>query len=445
MRIAVLGLGYVGLTTAVGLAEMGHETVGYDIDTIRTDRIAIGELPFYEPGLAELLQKNLNNYRFSISRNGYQAIQASEVIFICVGTPLVNNMIDVSMVEAAADTIGRALHGRGQYSVIVVKSTVIPGTSYNIVRGILSAHLDDTEFSVCMNPEFLREGRALQDFLNPDRIVIGESNARGGSVLHDVYKSFKCPIIHTTLENAEMVKYASNALLATLISFSNEIASLCEVIPKTDVQTVLDILHLDRRLLPQIDGQHLKLEIASYLWAGCGYGGSCLPKDTQALVSFGQSVDIAMPVLQGVIDINRQRPKVLVDMAMAKLGNLSGKVITILGIAFKPGTSDIRESPALFVIRDLLSHGAIVRAYDPLAELEFRDVTACENLHSALTDSDAAIICTAWHEFVVADWHSLSQVMKTPIIFDGRGILNPEHLPENVFYRRIGKKYNTFA
>lgn len=445
MQIAVLGLGYVGLTTAVGLAEIGHEVVGFDIDANHSGRIAAGEVPFYEPGLPELLQNHLKSHRFSISRNVNQAVQASEVIFICVGTPLANNSIDLSMVKAATDTIGHALRGKDAYSVIAVKSTVTPGTSYNIVREILSTHLDAANFGVCMNPEFLREGRALQDFLNPDRIVIGELDARAGLLLHSVYALFECPIIHTTLENAEIVKYASNAFLATLISFSNEIASLCEAIPRTDVQTVLDILHLDRRLLSKCDDQYLKPEILSYLWAGCGYGGSCLPKDTQALGAFAQSVDVDVPVLQGVIDMNRQRPHILVDMAQRELGDLKGRVITVLGVAFKSGTTDVRDSPAISIIQELLAQGAVVRTYDPMAVFETIDVTAYENLLSALTDSDAAIICTAWREFIDADWHSLSQVMKSPIIFDGRGILYRNQLPENIVYRCIGKKHSTFG
>jgi UDPglucose 6-dehydrogenase/GDP-mannose 6-dehydrogenase len=294
-----------------------------------------------------------------------------------------------------------------------------------------------------MNPEFLREGSAVNDFMEPDRIVIGQWDERSGQVLAEVYGSFNCSKIFTTLSNAELIKYSSNVLLATLISFSNEIAAFCEVTPGADVNIVMDALHLDQRLSPRVEGRQITPGALSYLRAGCGFGGSCLPKDTIALRAYAREFGLLPVLLDAIISINTTRPTRMISLAEKALGDLNGRTLTILGIAFKPGTDDVRDSPALVVIQHLLSKGAVVRCYDPMVQEEVvlsqdKRIHFCETPKAALSGSEAALICTAWPEFVSWDWTALARIMLQPVIVDGRNLLRAVNLLPEITYLPMG-------
>lgn len=447
MRIAIVGTGYVGLTTGVCLASLGQQVTCVDIVPERVAVINDGKVPFYEPGLAEMLSATLSSGRLRASTNSAEAVATAEVTFITVGTPQTEQGIDLSYVAIAAQQIGFALHHASGYHAVVVKSTVVPGTTDTLVRNILeeTSGRQAGTFGLCMNPEFLREGSAINDFMNPDRIIIGQWDERSGQVLADLYKPFDCPKVFTTLQNAEMIKYASNALLATLISFSNEIAALCEVTPETDIGVVMHGVHLDRRLSPMIKGERVSPGILSFLVAGCGFGGSCLPKDVNALRAYAYERGVTPYLLDAVIKINAKRPEYLVRLAESSLGSLRDARVTVLGLAFKPGTDDVRESPALAVIRLLLEKGAVVKAYDPvvLSASASSGVDECGALcntpEEALRNADAALLVTGWPEFAEWDWSSLCGKMRHQIIIDGRNVLRSVSWPEGVRYLSIGR------
>jgi len=445
MRITIVGAGYVGLTTAVGLASVGHLVICVDIESDRVTAVNGGKAPFYEPGLGETLSSALSSGRLYATTGLAEAVIDSEVTIIAVGTPSTDHGIDLSYVTSAARVIGAALRHVSGYHVVVLKSTVVPGTTDTLVRKTLeeSSGRAAGEFGLCMNPEFLREGSSIGDFMNPDRIVIGQWDKKSGQVLAELYKSFDCPKIFTTLRNAEMIKYASNAFLATLISFSNEIAEFCEVIPNTDTQVVMRALHLDHRLSPVIDRQRQSLGILSFLWPGCGFGGSCLPKDVNALRAYAREHAVTPYLLDAVMEINSRRPAHLVALAEEALGTLSGATITVLGLTFKPGTDDLRESPALVIIKLLLGKGACVRAYDPIVTsvvpgIDDR-VALCKTPEEALRETDAALLVTAWPEFDSWDWATLCGTMRHQVIIDGRNALDNVSWPENARYISIGR------
>ena len=425
MRVAVVGSGYVGLVTGCCLAEIGHDVVCIDVDPRRVAAIESGEPSFHEPGLPELLRSVVANGKLRASTDVVSNVAASDVTFIAVGTPSRDGDIDLTFVKQAAAQIGEGVRRNPDHHVhvVVVKSTVVPGTTARVVREALGV-----DCGLAMNPEFLREGSAVSDFQNPDRIVIGQSDERAGQRVAELYRTFDCPKIFTTLANAEMIKYASNALLATLISFSNEIAALCEATPATDVDDVLDTVHLDRRLSPLIDGKRIAPPILAFLRAGCGFGGSCLPKDVTALRAFAEKRGIAAPLLESVLRVNANRPQALVALAEEALGSLRGKTIAILGLAFKAGTDDVRESVALRVIDALRTRGANIRTYDPLVPSD------CNSIEDALRGSDAAIITTAMPELRNVDWKHAA------VVIDGRNALRGVALPREVEYIPIGRK-----
>ena len=442
MRIAVIGSGYVGLVTGTCLAHLGHKVICVDLDPERVQAVNSATPHFYEPGLADLLKKVLADGHLTASADVAGAVAASELTFLAVGTPCRDGDIDLSFIRQAAAEVGRGMRENPAYHVVVVKSTVVPGTTDALVRGIVQEASGRTcaEFGLCMNPEFLREGSAVSDFLEPDRIVIGQSDERAGQRLGEVYKSFTCPKIFTTLQNAEMIKYASNSLLATLISFSNEIAALCEATPYTNVAEVLDGVHLDRRLSPVLDGQRISPGILAYLRAGCGFGGSCLPKDVAALGTFGRKRGVRPHLLDAVLAINSDRPAKLVSLAESVVGSLRGLAVAVLGIAFKPGTDDLRDSPALSLITVLQSKGARVRAYDPfVASLRQQDVVVCASIEEALCGCDVAIVASALPELASLNWESLSMVMRNPLVVDGRNALRGVEFPHRVKYVPIGQ------
>lgn len=442
MRIAVVGTGYVGLVTGTCLAHLGHDLTCVDNMPQRVDAVNQGKPPFYEPGLAELLAECIQAGRLRACADVAGAVAASDITILAVGTPSRAGEIDLSYLSAAAEEIGKGLRDAVGYPVVVVKSTVVPGTTDTVVRGILErvSGRRAGSFGLCMNPEFLREGSAVEDFMEPDRIVIGQWDDSSGRALAEVYSAFDCPKIFTSLRNAEMTKYASNALLATLVSFSNEFAALCEATPGTDVEEVLNGLHLDRRLSPMHRGERVVPGILAYLRAGCGFGGSCLPKDVSALRDFARKQGVSPRLLDAVSAVNAARPAQLVALAEEAVEMLGGAAVAVLGLAFKAGTDDLRDSPALAVIRLLEEKGAAVRAYDPLiAKLDGLHV--CASAREALKGADAAIVVTAWPEFTAFDWTALSAIMRRPILIDGRNALRDAEIPEWATCVSIGRHF----
>ena len=444
MRVAIVGTGYVGLTTGVCLASLGHEVSCIDLLSERVDGINNGEAPFYEPGLAEILSAVLAAKKFSATTDLSKSVAEAEVVLITVGTPQADQGIDLSYVAAAAGEVGRALRISTSYKTVVVKSTVVPGTTDTLVRNMLEEQsgLRAGEFGLCMNPEFLREGSALDDFMNPDRIVIGQWDERSGQAVAGMYQSCDCPKIFTTNRNAEMIKYASNALLATLISFSNEVASVCEHTPETDIEVVMQGVHLDRRWSPIVKGERVSPGILSFLRAGCGFGGSCLPKDVNAFRAYARERNVTPHLLDAVVAVNADRPERLALIAEGALGSLKGTTIAVLGIAFKANTDDTRESPALALMETLVARGARVKAYDLMVRSlpsTAPRVELCQSPEEALSGADAAVVATGWPEFAEFDWERLCASMRNQVVIDGRNFLSKVSWPVGVRYFAIGR------
>ncbi len=442
MRIAVIGTGYVGLVTATCLAHIGHDVICVDNQPERVAAVNEGKPLFYESELDELLTSVIYAGRLRATDATADAVASSHMTFLAVGTPCRDGEIDLSYLSSAAADVGQGLRSAKGYHVVVVKSTVVPGTTDTLVRTILerTSGRRAGDFGLAMNPEFLREGSAVKDFMEPDRIVIGQWDEASGRRLAEVYDAFACQKLFTTLRNAEMTKYASNALLATLVSFSNEFAALCEATPGTDVEEVLNGLHLDRRLSPLHAGERVTPGILTYLRAGCGFGGSCLPKDVSALRHFAREHGVGSPLLDAVSAVNVARPAQLVALAEDAVGSLGGKSIAVLGLAFKPGTDDLRDSPALAIIAELQRKDAQIRAYDPMIT-SLAGVPICGSVKEALTGADAAILVTAWPEFANLDWSALSLVMRDPVLIDGRNALRAVSTPKSVTRVAIGKHF----
>jgi UDPglucose 6-dehydrogenase len=435
MRIAVVGTGYVGLVTGVCLAEKGAEVTCVDIDESRIRRIQGGDLPIFEAGLEELLRRNVGK-RLEATTDLRAAVVESDLTLIAVGTPFDGRHIDLGAVRVAANDIGEALRSRPGYHVVTVKSTVVPGTTRSVVLPILetaSGKRAGADFGVGMNPEFLTEGTAVEDFMAPDRIVIGGIDDRTCDVLEEVYAAFpaEIPRVRVNPTTAELVKYASNALLATAISFANEIANLATALGDTDVVDVLHGVHLSRYLSPLgPDGSPVQAPIASFLEAGCGFGGSCLPKDVRALIAHANRFDLAMPVLEGVIRTNDARPDEVVALLRRHMAELRGAEVTILGVAFKPDTDDIRDSPALPIADRLLEAGARLTLHDPvvtelpagLARHADR-ITMATSLEAALRSADAVVLVTRWSAYKDVP-ALLARIEPAPLFVDGRRMLD---------------------
>ena len=408
MDISVIGTGYVGLVTGACFAKLGNKVICVDIDERKIDLINYGKSPIYEEGLEDIL----NKYKERIeATNDYRyAIENSDITFICVGTPSKEDgSLDLSFIRESAREIGLQLKKKKNWHLIVVKSTVLPGTTRDIILPILEEYSDKkvgVDFGLAMNPEFLREGVAVKDFLNPDRIVIGFYDDKSRKILRELYKDFSCPILETSLSAAEMIKYASNAFLATKISFINEIGNMCKKIG-IDTYEVADGMGLDKRI-----GR-------SFLDSGIGWGGSCFPKDLAALKVWAEKNSLEAKILNSVIEVNEEQPLRLVEILKKYIPNLKEKNIGILGLAFKPNTDDIRESRAIIVVRRLLEEKAIVKAYDPKAIDNFRkifpDIEYCSTAEEVL-ESDAILILTKWEDFRKLDYSG-------KIVIDGRRLI----------------------
>ncbi|XIA64465.1 UDP-glucose dehydrogenase family protein [Bradyrhizobium sp. TZ2] len=450
MKITIVGTGYVGLVTAVGLADIGHTLTCVDRDKRKIEAIENGRAPFYERGLDELLVKLRASGHLQASTSLKDGLRGSDVSIIAVGTPSNETGIDLSLVRQAAREIGNLLPTLDRYHVVVVKSTVVPTTTDTVVRGELEAAsgmVCGRDFGLAMNPEFLSEGRAVEDFTKPDRIVIGASTARAGSVLADMYSKFNCPVLQTTPRNAEMIKYAANALQATLISFSNEIAGICETISGLDEGIVMRGVHLDKCWgAPGRDGSPQLAGAVTYLRAGIGFGGSCFPKDLRALHEFACNEGIEVPILSSVLKVNQERAGRVVNLLASHIGALRGKRIAVLGLAFKPETDDVRESPGVRIAKVLLLRGADVVLHDPLVRIDaVRDelgnsISQVHNVTAAATGADAIVIATGWDAYRRLDWTDIARHMRSPIIFDGRQVVSADHLPDGMAVLATGRR-----
>ncbi|MDI6707984.1 MAG: UDP-glucose/GDP-mannose dehydrogenase family protein [Candidatus Thermoplasmatota archaeon] len=436
MKISILGTGYAGLVTGATFAKKGFSVICADKDRHKIEVLIKGLIPFYEPGLKELIGKVRMNGLLEYSTNVIEVVKASDISFICVGTPsLKTGAINLKYVKECAKEIGFALKRKGGYHVVVVKSSVIPLTTENVILPLLekySGKKAGKDFGLCMNPEFLKEGSAVEDALQPDRIVIGEYDEKSGNTLMRLYKNFRCPKLRTNLRTAEMIKYASNAFLATKITFANEFANICEKF-NVDVYEVMKGVGLDKRISPY------------FLNAGAGFGGSCFPKDLKAIFSAARAKNYDPKLLSSVLDINEAQPLRVTELAERALGNLKNKKILLLGLAFKPETDDVRETRALPIAKELLRKGAKIVAYDPMAMENFKKLIRNKNIvyaksaRAALRNVDACIIQTAWDEFKSLSANDF-KAMRKPVIIDGRRTFDsPEKLiKKGITYLGIG-------
>jgi len=438
MKIAIVGTGYVGLVTATCLAEVGLNLICLDVDKNKIEKLKKGISPIYEPGLEEMLQRNIEKGRLLFSTSLTEIMPEVDVVFSAVGTPPdEDGSADLKYVLDVAKTIGENIQ---KYALIITKSTVPVGTA-KLVRDAIQSELDkrgvQIEFDVASNPEFLKEGDAISDFMKPDRIVCGVNSTKAQEILEKIYAPFVLnghPIIFTDIASAEMIKYAANAMLATRISFMNDMANLCEIVG-ADVNMVRKGIGSDSRIG------------SKFLHAGTGYGGSCLPKDVKALIKTADKYGYSLEVLKSVENVNNRQKSVLFDkLNHYYQGNLKGKRIALLGLAFKPNTDDMREAPALTIIEKLQEAGCSIFAYDPVAMDESKRkignaVHYCKDLYETLENADAMVLVTEWTEFRILDLKRVKALMKNAVVFDGRNIYNDQEMKTNgIDYFCIGKK-----
>lgn len=432
MKISIVGTGYVGLVSGVCLAAKGHDVVCVDNNADKVNAINNGIPPIHEDGLNDLLAQHIGK-RLVATADLTSAVRDSEITFIAVGTPFDGRHIDLRYVEEVSRQIGAALKIKDGYHVVVVKSTVVPGTTDDLVRRTVesaSGKAVPSAIGIGMNPEFLTEGRAVADFMQPDRIVIGGIDDRSRDVLANVYRVFEnVEVIHTNNKTAEMIKYASNSVLATMISFSNEIASLCSALGGVDVVDVMKGVHASLYFTSRNAGSDpVRAGITSFLEAGCGFGGSCLPKDVKALAAQGQDCGLPMQMLNSVLAVNQAQPDRVIALIRKHYESLSNLNVAILGLAFKPDTDDVRESPAFPIVRQLHGHGASITAYDPIAMENARAMLAdvpvkyAESMPEAVHRADVIVLVTAWEEFLSLP-RLLNDGDSEPLIVDGRRIL----------------------
>ncbi|RLB44335.1 MAG: UDP-glucose 6-dehydrogenase [Deltaproteobacteria bacterium] len=434
MNICMVGVGYVGLVSGTCFAEFGNRVVCVDKDQEKIRSLEQGRIPFFEPGLEEILKRNRSAGRISFTTNLEEALNESLVVFIAVGTPSrEDGAADLTYVFEVASEIGKYMKG---YKVIVTKSTVPVGTAKKIKEIIRSSQEREIPFDVVSNPEFLREGSAVEDFMRPNRVVIGSDSEQAAAIMKDLYSPLyliETPFVLTNLETAEMIKYAANAFLATKISFINEMANICELVG-ADVHHVAKAMGLDRRIGPK------------FLHPGPGFGGSCFPKDTKAIAHLGASLGYRLHIIESVIKVNENQVARMVDKMERALGNLKGKHIGVLGLTFKPNTDDIRESPAIKIVTSLLDKGASVSAYDPAgmdaAKAILNKVRFAADAFDAAQGADALAIITEWNEFRHLDWDRMKQVLKKPVVFDLRNIYEPHRMRSRGFeYHCVGRGY----
>lgn len=438
MKIVMVGTGYVGLVSGTCFAETGLEVVCVDIDSEKIRKLQKGIVPIYEPGLDQLILRNVSKKRLSFSTSLEESIEGAEAVFIAVGTPPdEDGSADIRHVLSVASEIGRFMK---DYLVVVTKSTVPIGTSVKVKEAVaaeLKKRKADIHFDVASNPEFLKEGDAIDDFLKPDRIVVGVESDRARSIMERLYKPFLLnghPLLFMDIPSAEMTKYAANSMLATKISFMNEIANLCEIVG-ADVNMVRKGIGTDSRIGPK------------FIYAGVGYGGSCFPKDVKALIKTAEDSGYPLQILRAVEQVNNRQKSVLVDKILHHFsGNIKDKQIALWGLSFKPQTDDMREAPSLVIIDLLLKHGARIKAYDPVAMEECRRrigdvIEYAKDLYEALIDADAVVLVTEWPEFRLPNFKVMERLMRSKVVFDGRNIYEPAEMKANGFtYYSIGRK-----
>jgi UDPglucose 6-dehydrogenase len=429
MNICVVGTGYVGLVTGAVFADLGNDVICVDNQPEKVADLRAGRMPIYEPGLEEMVARNVADDRLTFTTDLDEAVKRSVIVFITVGTPPASNgQTDLTAVGEVARAIGAAME---RYTVVVNKSTVPVGTG-DFVRDVIARHQKTpVPFDVVSNPEFLREGSAIEDTLRPDRIVIGAPTQQVAMTLLELYAPLERPMIITDVPSAEMIKYASNAFLSTKISFINAIANICEL-AGADVTQVMKGMGLDARIG------------SAFLSAGLGYGGSCFPKDTDSLVHTASSLGYDFSLLRAVVEINRDRAARFVEMMEKPLNPVDTRIVAVLGLAFKPNTDDMREAKSLEVVRALVERGATVRAYDPVATENARRtlppaVVYCESPYEAASGADAVALVTEWNEFKFLNLERLRSVMRRPLIFDGRNIWEPDRM------RRLGFEYHSIG
>jgi len=443
LRVSIVGTGYVGLVTGACLADCGHDVTCVDVDADKIGMINSARPPIHELGLQALLERHVGQ-NLRASGDLAAAVAATDLTFIAVGTPAAHGRIDLRYVEAAALEIGVALGRKRGYHTVIVKSTVVPGTTVGIVRSALeraSGRLAGQDFGLGMNPEFLTEGTAVADFMRPDRLVLGGIDELTCESLQQLYAGFDAsvPRVKTNPTTAEMIKYASNAVLATMISFSNEIARLCSAVGEVDAMEVMRAVHLASYFTTRRHGERITAGIASFLAPGCGFGGSCLPKDVTALIGQGRDRDVPLGLLQSVLDVNSSQPDEIVRLIHRHFDSLRDVAITVLGLAFKPDTDDVRESPAFPILRRLRAEGARLTAFDPVAgprdRVELAGVALARSLREAVGTAAVVVLVTRWPEFA-----ELAGVLKeqgrSPLVVDGRRMLDPQAFAR---YEGIGR------
>lgn len=437
--ISIVGTGYVGLCTAVGFATRNRKVIASTHDEKKALSINMGTPPFFEPNLEKLLRKAVFTGYLECVVGREKAVLDTDVTFIAVGTPSKpDGSINLNYIRKAAQEIGDSLAKKERYHLVVVKSTVIPGTTQNVVKPILQKHSGKKcgrDFGLCMNPEFLREGSAVEDTLHPDKIVIGEHDETSGDILQSLYEDFYKvdvpPVLRTNLTTAELVKYANNAFLATKISFINEIANICQQISGTDITEIAEAIGLDHRINP------------CFLEAGLGYGGSCFPKDIRSLIAYSKRKGYNPKLLQAVEETNLRQPYTAVSLSRKFLRDLNGKNIAVLGLSFKPGTDDIREAVSTKLVERLLEEGAKVTVYDPAANPNSKRkfgkrIQYAESTIQCIRGADCCIVATEWHEFKKLTPDDFLVNMKRPIVIDGRRIFNPKLFRRKLKYAAIG-------
>lgn len=436
MNIAIVGTGYVGLVSGTCFAEMGAHVTCVDVDAQKIEKLQNGIMPIYEPGLEELVKRNVDFERLKFTTDLAEVLDDVEVVFSAVGTPPdEDGSADLKYVLAVARQFGQHIN---KYTILVTKSTVPVGTAKK-VKVAIQEELDkrgvDVPFDVASNPEFLKEGAAIKDFMSPDRVVVGTESEKAKEVMTRLYRPLMLQnfrVIFMDIPSAEMTKYAANAMLATRISFMNDIANLCERVG-ANVDSVRKGIGTDTRIG------------SKFLYAGCGYGGSCFPKDVKALVHTGMDNDYHMEVIEAVERVNEKQKSIVYDKIIKAVGDVKGKTIAILGLAFKPETDDMREAPALVVINKLLQAGATVRVFDPIAMEECKrrigdTVSYCKNMYDAADGADVFALMTEWRQFRMPSWNVIKKVMNGNVIVDGRNIYDRQELEEQGFlYSRIGE------
>ncbi len=434
MNICVIGTGYVGLVTGACFAEFGLNVTCVDKDKDKIKRLNSGETPIYEPGLQELIQRNAKHGRLSFTTLVEEGVKNALVIFIAVGTPpKQDGDSDLRYIKEVSKQTAKTMDG---YKVIVTKSTVPVGTGKMIAEIIKKYQKTKIDFDIVSNPEFLREGSAIEDFLRPNRIVVGASSEQAIAILKNLYRPLyliETPFLITNVETAEMIKYASNAFLATKISFINEIANLCERVG-ADIHGVAKGMGLDKRIGPK------------FLHPGPGFGGSCFPKDTRALFQMAKNSDYELKIVKSVIEVNKRQIIIMIDKIKKSIGKLRGKTIGILGLSFKPNTDDIRESPAIEIAKALIKRGSKIRAYDPealgTAKAIFNSgkVTYCKDAYEVAKGANALVIATEWNQFRMLDMKRIKKLLKEPILIDLRNVYEPSHVKKLGFlYTSVGR------